>query len=221
MSGIACNVDEEADTISPLLIGIAGGPCSGKTSIANSIARYSGVDVQVIQMDWFRDRRKPIGPNSYNIEHLINIIQRLKNRTYLNTTLDITIYVDGENNEVVTIPIKCTPVVIIEGPYAFYDQRLAALTNIRMFIDCDADIRLCRAIKQVEIQSSAELESMLRCYMDIVAPLFDKWIVNQRPFADIIINNNDNKGTDSLIINSIMLSTINCVSTLLQSNTDI
>jgi len=86
-----------------------------------------------------------------------------------------------------TIPISPSPVIIVEGILIFENQPLRDLMDIRIFVDTDADVRLCRRIKRDVNKRGRTLESVLTQYQQTVKPMHEKYVEPSKRFAHIVI----------------------------------
>ena len=180
----------------PLVIGIAGGTGSGKTSVTRKILeRLDSSQVTVIQHDsYYKDLSIYGGktaveinfdhPDSLETALLIRNIKALKEgRTveepiYNFTThrrLDSTRQVDPRN------------IIIIDGILIFVDKELRDLMDIKIFVDTDADERLLRRLKRDLLERHRSIESVMRQYVDTVKPMHLEFVEPSKRWADIII----------------------------------
>ncbi len=182
--------------MNPLVIGIAGGSGSGKTTVTNKI--LDSLDrsrVVVIQHDsYYRDLGTYGGatPAEINFDHpdslesdlLIRHIQDLRagkpieEPVYNFTThrrLDSTRRLDAKE------------IIIIDGILIFVDQRLRDLMDIKIFVDTDADERLIRRIRRDIMERGRSVESVMLQYMQTVKPMHLQFVEPSKHWADIII----------------------------------
>jgi uridine kinase len=182
--------------MNPLVIGIAGGSGSGKTTVTNAI--LDSLDksrVVVIQHDsYYRDLSTYGGatPAEINFDHpdsletdlLIRHIQDLRagkpieEPIYNFTThcrLDSTRRLDAKE------------IIIIDGILIFVDHRLRDLMDIKIFVDTDADERLIRRIRRDIMERGRSVESVMLQYMQTVKPMHLQFVEPSKHWADIII----------------------------------
>ena len=93
--------------------------------------------------------------------------------------------VHNRSDETVTIEPK--QVIIIEGILIFADEALRSSMDIKIFVDTDADIRLCRRIKRDVNKRGRSVESVLTQYMTTVKPMHEKYVEPSKRFADLVV----------------------------------
>ena len=86
-----------------------------------------------------------------------------------------------------TVRIEPRPVIIVEGILIFADESLRQLMDIKIFVDTDDDVRLCRRIKRDVNKRGRSLESVLTQYQTTVKPMHEKYVVPSKRFADIVV----------------------------------
>ena len=178
-----------------LVIGIAGGTGSGKTTLMkNIIARFGDV-VTVLSHDNYYKRRDEL---TYEQRCLINYDEPAALETDLmarhleelrrGNAIECPVYdftQHNRSNETVRIVPK--KVIIVEGILIFEDQPLRDLMDIKIFVDTDADVRLCRRIKRDVNKRGRTLESVLMQYQQTVKPMHEKYVEPSKKFADIVV----------------------------------
>ena len=178
-----------------LVIGIAGGTGSGKTTLMkNIIARFGDV-VTVLSHDNYYKRRDEL---TYEQRCLINYDEPAALETDLmarhleelrrGNAIECPVYdftQHNRSNETVRIVPK--KVIIVEGILIFEDQPLRDLMDIKIFVDTDADVRLCRRIKRDVNKRGRTLESVLTQYQQTVKPMHEKYVEPSKKFADIVV----------------------------------
>jgi len=179
-----------------LIIGIAGGTGSGKTTVVRKIIeRLPKGEVAVLPQDsYYRDsshlpleKRQEINfdhPNSIEFELLQNHLKQLK--AGLGIDQPIYSYLTCTRSEE-TIPVQPTEVVIIEGILALTQPELRDLMDIKVFVDCDADDRLNRVIKRDIVERGRSVEKVLARYEDVLKPMHLQFIEPTKRYADIIV----------------------------------
>ena len=178
-----------------LVIGIAGGTGSGKTTLMkNLIQRFSGV-VTVLSHDNYYRRHDEL---TYEQRCLINYDEPAALETDLmarhldalrhGNPIDCQVYdftQHNRSNETVTIYPK--NVIIVEGILIFENKELRDLMDIKIFVDTDADVRLCRRIKRDVNKRGRTLESVLEQYQTTVKPMHEKFVEPSKRFADMVV----------------------------------
>ena len=179
-----------------LIIGIAGGTGSGKTTVVRKIIeRLPKGEVAVLPQDsYYRDsshlpleKRQEINfdhPNSIEFELLQNHLKQLKSGLAIDQP--IYSYLTCTRSEE-TIPVRPTEVVIIEGILALTQLELRDLMDIKVFVDCDVDDRLNRVIKRDIVERGRSVEKVLARYEDVLKPMHLQFIEPTKRYADIIV----------------------------------
>ncbi len=179
-----------------LIIGIAGGTGSGKTTVVRKIIeRLPKGEVAVLPQDsYYRDsshlpleKRQEINfdhPNSIEFELLQNHLKQLKKGCVIDQP--IYSYLTCTRSEE-TIPVRPTEVVIIEGILALTQPELRDLMDIKVFVDCDADDRLNRVIKRDIVERGRSVDKVLARYEDTLKPMHLQFIEPTKRYADIIV----------------------------------
>ena len=178
-----------------LVIGIAGGTGSGKTTLMNNLIReFSGM-VTILSHDNYYKRHDDL---TYEERCKLNYDEPAALETDLmaehldilrrGEAIDCPVYdftVHNRSNETITIVPK--KVIIVEGILIFENKELRDLMDIKIFVDTDADVRLCRRIKRDVNKRGRTLESVLTQYQDTVKPMHEQYVEPSKKFADIIV----------------------------------
>ena len=178
-----------------LVIGIAGGTGSGKTTLMkNLIQRFAG-SVTVLSHDNYYRRRDDLTyeqrcrinydePAALETDLMAQHLDALRHGQSIQCPVyDFTQH--NRSNE--TIHICPEKVIIVEGILIFENKELRDLMDIRIFVDTDADIRLCRRIKRDVNKRGRTLESVLTQYQTTVKPMHEKYVEPSKRFADIVV----------------------------------
>jgi len=187
---------EGAALAQPLIIGVAGGTGSGKTTVSNSILERVGSDqISYIQHDhYYRDRshlppeeRGKINfdhPDSLENELLARHLKMLKGEQSVEVPrYDFTTHVRKPE----TTRVEPRRVILVEGILIFAVKALRDLMDIKVFVDTDADIRLIRRIRRDMTERGRTLESVIRQYTESVRPMHLEFVEPSKRYADIII----------------------------------
>ncbi len=187
---------EEAALAQPLIIGVAGGTGSGKTTVSNSILERVGSDqISYIQHDhYYRDRshlppeeRGKINfdhPDSLENELLARHLKMLKEGQAVEVPqYDFTTHVRKPQ----TTRVEPRRVILVEGILILAVKALRDLMDIKLFVDTDADIRLIRRIRRDMTERGRTLESVIRQYTESVRPMHLEFVEPSKRYADIII----------------------------------
>ena len=178
-----------------LVIGIAGGTGSGKTTLMNNlIQRFSG-SVTVLSHDNYYRRNDHL---TYEQRCLINYDEPAALETDLmarhlealrqGQTIQCPVYDFTQHNRSNdTIEIAPKSVIIVEGILIFENKELRDLMDIKIFVDTDADVRLCRRIKRDVNKRGRSLESVLEQYQNTVKPMHEKYVEPSKKFANLVV----------------------------------
>ena len=178
-----------------LVIGIAGGSGSGKTTLLKNIIQTFGPAITVISHDNYYKRHDEMTyeercklnydePAALETDLMVQQLEQLKNgQEILCPVYDFTVH----NRSDETILIKPERVIIVEGILIFENQDLRDLMDIKIFVDTDADIRICRRIKRDVNKRGRSLESVIAQYQETVKPMHEKYVEPSKKYADIVV----------------------------------
>ena len=178
-----------------LVIGIAGGTGSGKTTLMeNIISRFSGM-VTVLSHDNYYKCRDDL---TYEQRCLINYDEPDALETDLmachldelrhGRAIDCPVYdFTQHNRSKKTVRVNPKNVIIVDGILIFENKPLRDLMDIKIFVDTDADVRLCRRILRDVKERGRTLESVLSQYQNTVKPMHEKYVEPSKRFADIVV----------------------------------
>lgn len=182
--------------MNPLIIGVAGGSGSGKTTVVRHIINTIGEeDIVLLQHDsYYRDlkhlpfeERKKHNfdhPSALETELLIRHIKALKEGYQVEIPIyDFTKHIRKEKTQLVQ-PKK---VILIDGILIFTEKELRKQMNIKLYVDTDDDIRLLRRIQRDIVERDRELENVLTQYQKFVRPMHLEFVEPTKRYADIII----------------------------------
>ena len=178
-----------------MVIGIAGGTGSGKTTITRKLMQRFGNDVSVISHDNYykahhnmpyeeRAKLNYDQPDAFDTDQLIEAVRALKKgRSVICPVYDYSIHDRSEK----TITVKPAKVVIVEGILIFENKELCELMDIKVFVDADADVRILRRIVRDVRDRGRSLESVVNQYLSTVKPMHEKYVEPSKRNADIIV----------------------------------
>lgn len=182
----------------PILILIAGGTASGKTTVVDKLkAHFSDDDISVVAMDNYYKRRDDISleeRKKINYDHPDAIdMKLLKEHIILllnNCDVACPIYdFKNHNRSNSTINIKHSRVIIVEGILALYDSEIRELADIEIFVESEPDIRFIRRLKRDISERGRDVDDVISQYLATVKPMYDSYVAPTKRFADIIIPN--------------------------------
>ena len=178
-----------------LVIGIAGGTGSGKTTLMNNImTRFEGM-VTVLSHDNYYKRHDELTfeersglnydePDAIETSLMVEHLKALR----AGQAIDCPVYdFTRHNRSDETIRLEPKPVIIVEGILIFENEFLRNLMDIRLFVDTDADVRLCRRIKRDVTKRGRTLESVLAQYQATVKPMHEKYVEPSKKYANLVI----------------------------------
>lgn len=178
-----------------LVIGIAGGTGSGKTTLMKNIVERFKDRVTVISHDSYYKRHDELSyeertklnydePNALDTSLLAYHLDQLRHGKAVECPVyDFTQH--NRSNE--TMHIEPRPVIIVEGILIFENEPLRELMDIRIFVDTDADIRLCRRVKRDVNKRGRSLESVLTQYQETVKPMHEKYVEPSKKYANLVV----------------------------------
>jgi uridine kinase len=178
-----------------LVIGIAGGTGSGKTTLMKRLVEHFGDVVTVLSHDNYYRRNDHLSyeercqvnydePAALETELMAAHLEQLRR----GESIDCPVYDFSQHNRSdETIRIVPQRVIIVEGILIFENQPLRELMDIKIFVDTDADIRLCRRVKRDVNKRGRTLESVLLQYQQTVKPMHDKYVEPSKKYADIVV----------------------------------
>ena len=178
-----------------LVIGIAGGSGSGKTTLLKNIIQTFGPAITVISHDNYYKRHDEMTyeercklnydePAALETDLMVKQLEQLRRgQEILCPVYDFTVH----NRSDETILIKPEKVIIVEGILIFENKELRDLMDIKIFVDTDADIRICRRIKRDVNKRGRSLESVITQYQETVKPMHEKYVEPSKKYADIVV----------------------------------
>jgi len=180
----------------PLVIGIAGGTGSGKTTVAQAILRRVGADrIAFLPHDaYYRnnpqlsyEQRSQINydhPDSLETELLIQHIEQLRGGQAVELPVyDFSTHLRrGE-----TVRVEPQHIILVEGILIFYESELCKLFDVKIFVDTDADLRFIRRLQRDISERGRTSESVIRQYLRTVRPMHMQFVEPSRRNADVII----------------------------------
>ena len=178
-----------------MVIGIAGGTGSGKTTITRKLMQRFGHEVSVIYHDNYykahhnmpyeeRAKLNYDQPDAFDTDQLIEAVRALKKgRSVVCPVYDYSIHDRSEK----TITVKPARVIIVECILIFENKELCSLMDIKVFVDADADVRILRRIVRDVRDRGRSLESVVNQYLSTVKPMHEKYVEPSKRNADIIV----------------------------------
>jgi uridine kinase len=180
----------------PIVIGVAGGSGSGKTSVSRAIYNnFPGHRIAMIEHDaYYKDQsdktfEERVGTNydhplAFDTDYLVEQLSALLR----NEAIEIPVYdYTKHTRSDQVIHQEPAEVIIVEGILVLEDERLRDLMDIKVFVDTDDDVRLIRRIQRDMVERGRSLDSVITQYMETVKPSYHQFIEPSKRYADVII----------------------------------
>ncbi len=181
---------------SPLILGVAGGTGSGKTTVARRILERVGADriayvphdayyknfssftkAQLEALNWDH-------PDTLDTELMIDHVRQLRK----GRAAEIPVYDFTRHHRAAqTVHVEPQPVILVEGILIFADAELRKLFDVKIFVDTDADIRFIRRLKRDITERGRTVESVIHQYLTTVRPMHVDFVEPSKRYADVII----------------------------------
>jgi uridine kinase len=180
----------------PLVIGIAGGSGSGKTTVSQAILQRAGSEhVAYIQHDsYYKDlsalapaQRATINfdhPNSLETDLMVKHVEALRNGLPVDVpSYDFTVHVRVKETQ----HLDPRPIILVEGILLYTDPRMRDLCDLKLFVDTDADIRFIRRLQRDIQERGRTTESVIMQYHATVRPMHLEFVEPSKRYADLIL----------------------------------
>ena len=196
-----------------IIIGIAGGTGSGKSTFTNRLRDRFGDDITVIYHDNYYKRhddipfeeRKKLNydhPDALETDLLIEHIKKLRNGESIECPVyDYTVH----NRSDKTVRIDPRKIILIEGILLLADPRLRSLLNIKIYVEADADERILRRILRDVKERGRDIDNIVEQYLTTVKPMHYLYVEPTRATADIVINSGMNDVAFDIVQSKIRL----------------
>lgn len=194
-----------------VIIGIAGGTGSGKSTFTNRLKQHFGDAVTVIYHDnYYRrqgnipfEQRRKVNydhPDALETDLLLEHLRHLRR----GETIACPVYdYELHDRSVETIEIRPNHIIIVEGILTLADARLRDLLDIKIFVDADADERILRRIVRDISERGREMGDIIEQYLSTVKPMHNLYVQPTRATADIVLNSGRNDVAFSLVCSHI------------------
>lgn len=178
-----------------IVIGIAGGTASGKTTLMKNIIAHFGDVVTVLSHDNYYKRHDDMTfeeraainydePGAFDTSLLVYHLDELRHGRSIECPIyDFTVH----NRSDAVLTVHPNKVIIVEGILIFENTELRNMMDIRIFVDADADVRLCRRIKRDVNKRGRSLESVIAQYTATVKPMHEKYVEPSKKYADLVV----------------------------------
>ena len=178
-----------------MIIGIAGGTGSGKTTLTEKLkAEFKG-DVSVLYHDNYykshsdmpyeeRAKLNYDHPDAFETERMIADLQALRRGEAVECPVyDYTVH----DRSPQTLVVQPTKVILVEGILIFAEPALRQLMDIKLFVDTDADVRILRRIMRDVKKRGRSLDSVVQQYLNTVKPMHEQFVEPSKRYADLIV----------------------------------
>lgn len=178
-----------------LVIGIAGGSGSGKTSVAKLLATSFPKDATIIRQDDYYKSQRDLSaeerilqnydcPSAFDTDLMVEQIDAFIRREEIDVPIyDYTVHDRSKKVR----HIHPTRILIIEGILVLAEERLRNYMDIKIFIDTDADVRILRRIRRDVNKRRRSMDSVIEQYLTTVKPMHEAYVEPSKKYADIII----------------------------------
>ena len=202
---------QKGRSMKPVIIGIAGGTGSGKSTFTNRLKKAFGDSISVLYHDSYYkahddlpfEKRKLLNydhPDAFDTELLIHDLKELREgRAVVCPTYDFA----RHNRAKETVVVEPRKVIIIEGILTLYDERLRELMDIKVFVDADADERILRRVIRDTKERGRDIDNIVDQYLTTVKPMHYLYVEPTKRLADIIVNSGKNPIAFKIMKNTI------------------
>ncbi|MFA5720012.1 MAG: uridine kinase [Acholeplasmataceae bacterium] len=183
----------------PVIIAVAGGSASGKTTVTSEILEKLDVNsvLTIKHDDYYQDQSHMTlearyltnydHPNSLDNDLLVKHLKQLiSGECILKPTYDFVLHTRSEKKE----RVQPKRVIILEGILILTDKRLRDLSDIKLFVELDDDLRFIRRLNRDILERGRTLESVVNQYLKTVKPMYHQFVEPTKRYADVIIPNN-------------------------------
>ena len=178
-----------------IVIGVAGGTGSGKTTLVKALMERFGENITVLSHDNYYKQHNELTyeertklnydhPDAFDTDVMIEHLRLLKQGVAIDCpTYDFTIHNRAEG----ILHIEPEKVIVVEGILIFQNLELCREMDIKIFVDTDADVRLCRRIRRDVRKRGRTIESVIDQYLATVKPMHEQFVEPSKKNADLIV----------------------------------
>ncbi len=206
--------------MTPIIIGLAGGTGSGKTTLAYRLRdAFCEADIRLISHDFYYRQHDELSydercalnydhPESFETELLVQHLNALKAGEAIECpTYDYTTH----NRAAQTLHITPAPIILVEGILLFENDAVCELLDLKVFVDTDADERILRRILRDVKERGRTLDSVINQYLTTVKPMHDAFVEPSKRKADFIVpNGGENAAARHLILGYLEKHLLQC-----------
>ena len=169
-----------------IVIGVAGGTGSGKTTLVKALVNRFGDNISVLSHDNYYKRHDEMSyeerthlnydcPDAFDTDMMIDHLRMLKNGQAIHNRAEEVLHIEPRR------------VIVVEGIMIFVNKTLCDEMNIRIFVDADADVRLCRRIRRDVKKRGRSIDSVIDQYLTTVKPMHELYVEPSKKNAHIIV----------------------------------
>ena len=178
-----------------IVIGVAGGTGSGKTTLVKALMNRFGENITVLSHDNYYKQHNELTyeeraklnydhPDAFDTDMMIEHLRLLKQGVAIDCpTYDFTVHNRAEG----ILHIEPEKVIVVEGILIFQNLELCREMDIKIFVDTDADVRLCRRIRRDVRKRGRTIESVIEQYLTTVKPMHEQFVEPSKKNADLIV----------------------------------
>ena len=178
-----------------IVIGVAGGTGSGKTTLVKALMNRFGENITVLSHDNYYKQHNELTyeeraklnydhPDAFDTDMMIEHLRLLKQGVAIDCpTYDFTVHNRAEG----ILHIEPEKVIVVEGILIFQDLELCREMDIKIFVDTDADVRLCHRIRRDVRKRGRTIESVIDQYLTTVKPMHEQFVEPSKKNADLIV----------------------------------
>ena len=178
-----------------IVIGVAGGTGSGKTTLVKALMNRFGENITVLSHDNYYKQHNELTyeeraklnydhPDAFDTDMMIEHLRLLKKGVAIDCpTYDFTVHNRAEG----ILHIEPEKVIVVEGILIFQNLELCREMDIKIFVDTDADVRLCRRIRRDVRKRGRTIESVIEQYLTTVKPMHEQFVEPSKKNADLIV----------------------------------
>ena len=179
----------------PLIIGIAGGTGSGKTTLVENLMEQFEGEISILTHDNYYKAHHDLSyeeraalnydhPDAFDTERMLEDLRALRSgKAVQRPVYDFAIYDRTED----TVTVQPNRVILVEGILIFENPALRNLLDIKIFVDTDADVRILRRILRDVKERERSLESVMEQYLTTVKPMHQQFVEPSKRYADVIV----------------------------------
>ena len=178
-----------------IVIGVAGGTGSGKTTLVKALMNRFGENITVLSHDNYYKQHNELTyeeraklnydhPDAFDTDMMIEHLRLLTQGVAIDCpTYDFTVHNRAEG----ILHIEPEKVIVVEGILIFQNLELCREMDIKIFVDTDADVRLCRRIRRDVRKRGRTIESVIEQYLTTVKPMHERFVEPSKKNADLIV----------------------------------